>query len=273
MKSLLVPTDLSPAAQNATDYAANLCKALGAKMVLLHVYMLPVPVSEIPYVMISADEIQKASETALKKEADRIFESLGIEIEWVVRLGLASDEIRDIEIEKNIDLVIMGMKGAGELDKLIGSTTVAVIRKCHRAVLVIPREAKFEAYKLLSYATDFSYTANLSCFEPLKILIRSFKSDLLVVNVQKAGKNMTNDQINGKERLEAVFEEIPHRYQIIEDNDIEHGLHKFIESNAPDVLAMVAHKHNMLERLFGIHHTKAMIYQTHIPILILQDKS
>lgn len=273
MTTILVPTDLSPAAQNATNYAANLCKAVGAKMILLHVYMLPVPISEIPYVMISADEIQKASETALRKEANRIFESLGIEIEWIVRLGLASDEIRDMESETNIDLVVMGMKGVGELDKLIGSTTVAVIRKCHKAVLVIPRQAKFVPFKLIAYATDFSYTANIACFEPLKMFIRSFTSELVVVNVQKGGKNIKNEQFAGKERLDQVLKEIPHNYQIIEDDDIEHGLHQFIETRSPDVLVMVAHKHNMIERLFGTHHTKAMIYQTHIPTLILQDKN
>src|ERR1044072_2088811 len=134
MNTILVPTDFSPTAENAANYAGNLCKELDAKLVLLHVYMLPVPVSEIPYVMVSADEMQKASENALKKETDRLFEMMNIEVEGIVRLGLASDEIRDIEREKNIDLTIMGMNGGGEFDKLIGSTTIAVIRKCHKPV-------------------------------------------------------------------------------------------------------------------------------------------
>ena len=100
MYTILVPTDLSPASQNATSYAGRLCKELGAKMILLHVYMLPVPVAEMPYIMVTPDEMQKASEEALRKEADRIYETLGIEIEPMVRLGLASDEIRDIEKER-----------------------------------------------------------------------------------------------------------------------------------------------------------------------------
>lgn len=272
MNSILIPTDFSPASHNATNYAANLCKELGARIILLHVYMLPVPVSEIPFVMVSADEIQKASENALKKEADRIFETTGIEVEWIVRLGLASDEIRDIEKDSNVDLVIMGMQGGGEFDKLIGSTTIAVIRKCHKTVLIIPKEAKFSPLKSVSYATDFSYPVNLSCYEPLKFLVSHFKAELLIVNVQKPGKTLKPEQVTGKERLQPILKNIPHTSHIIEDSDIEHGLQRFVQEHSADMLVMVAHHHNFLERLFGIHHTKEMIYQTHIPLLILQDK-
>lgn len=115
MNTILVPTDLSPAAQNATNYAGRLCKELGAKMILLHVYMLPVPVAEMPYIMVTPDEMHKAGEDGLRKEADRVAGSLGIDIEWLVRLGLASDEIRDIEKERHIDLVVMGMKEEAKL--------------------------------------------------------------------------------------------------------------------------------------------------------------
>ncbi len=271
MKTILVPTDFSPTAENAVNYAGLLCKELGAKLILLHVYMLPVPVSEIPYVMVSADEMQKASENALIKETKRIFDTFDIEMEWIVRLGLASDEIRDIEKEKSIHLIIMGMNGSGELDKLIGSTTIAVIRKCHQPVLVIPEKARYASFKLIAFATDYSYSVNLSCFEPLKALIQKYKSKLAVVNVQKADK--VPEHANGKEILEKVLNDTDHHYVFVEDNNIDHGLQRFIETNSPELLAMVAHKHNVFERLFSTHHTKTMIYQTNIPILILQDKS
>ena len=273
MNTILVPTDFSATAENAANYAGLLCKDLGAKLLLLHVYMLPVPVSEIPYVMVSADEMQKVSENALIKETQRIFETFDIEVEWIVRLGLASDEVRYLEKEKNIHLIIMGMNGSGEFDKLIGSTTVAVIRKCHQPVLVIPENAKYMPFKLIAYATDYSYSISLLCFEALKSLIQKYQSKLVVINVQKTGKLPDKELGNGKERLEKVFNDTDHEYVLVEDNNIDHGLQQFIEKNSPDLLTMVAHKHNMLERLFGTHHTKTMIYHTNIPILILQDKS
>lgn len=268
----MVPTDLSDAAQNAADYAAKLCSASGAGILLLHVYMLPAPVSEMPFAMISAEEIHRSNEIALQKEAERIMQHTGIDVEWAVRLGLVTDEIRDIEKDRKIDLVVLGMKVAGELEKLIGSTTISVIRKCHRAVLVIPHEVQFAPLRSVIYATDYNYKTNTACFDPLKWLTTHFNAGIQVVHVQKTDKEITPEALNGKEKLARALACSPHTYHAIKDSEIEHGLQQFIGQHAPDMLVMVAHKHNMLERLFGAHHTRTMLYHTQIPLLVLQDK-
>jgi hypothetical protein len=103
-------------------------------------------------------------------------------------------------------------------------------------------------------------------------LLQRYPSQLVVVNVQKTGKNLPAEQVSGKDRLEQVLKDTDHSYVIIEDNNIEHGLQQFVASHKPEILTMVAHKHNLMERFFGTHHTKEMIYKTEIPILILQDK-
>jgi len=271
MKKILVPTDLTPSSVNSTDYAARLCKDTGATLVLLHVYMLPSAVSEIPYVMVSAEELQEASESGLRKEAARVKSLVGMEVEWIAQLGMPSDEITFLAKDKNVDLVVMGMKGAGELDKLVGSTTSAVIRKCHRPVLVIPEQATYSPFKMVAYATDFSYTADASRFQGLKFLINKYSASVVVVNIQKTAKIDISIQNAGKQRLDELFRGIDHTYQIIEDDDIDHGLIEFARQHNPGLLVMMAHKHNLLERLFGSHHTRAMIYHTHTPLLILHD--
>jgi nucleotide-binding universal stress UspA family protein len=273
MKTILVPTDLSPSSINSTDYAAHLCKEVGATLILMHVYMLPTAVSEIPYVMVSAEELQQSSESGLRKEAERVKSLVNTEVEWIAQLGMPSDEITFMAQEKNIDLIVMGMKGAGELDKLVGSTTSAVIRKCHQPVLVVPEHATYAPFRMVSYATDFSYTADSSRFRALQFLINKFNASVVVVNIQKTAKIDVAVQHAGKERLDQLFEGIDHSYQIIEDDDIDHGLLEFARQHNPDLLVMVAHKHNLLERLFGAHHTRAMIYNTQTPLLVLHDSN
>ncbi len=51
----------------------------------------------------------------------------------------------------------MGMKGAGGLDKIIGSTTINVSRKVKTPVLVIPHDATYTPIKHITYASDFTY--------------------------------------------------------------------------------------------------------------------
>ncbi len=35
---------------------------------------------------------------------------------------------------------------------------------------------------------------------------------------------------------------------------------------------MAVNKHNFFERFFTLNHTKAMAYETRVPMLVLQDK-
>lgn len=58
MKTILVPTDFSKIARNAIDYAVEIAKLTKAKLVLFHVYHVPVVPVEIPIVM-PIDEVKK----------------------------------------------------------------------------------------------------------------------------------------------------------------------------------------------------------------------
>ena len=48
MKTIIIPTDFSGNALYAAYYALDLAAMIGARLNLLHVYTLPVQVSEIP---------------------------------------------------------------------------------------------------------------------------------------------------------------------------------------------------------------------------------
>jgi nucleotide-binding universal stress UspA family protein len=272
MKTILVPTDFSEASAAAADYAAGLCRELGAKLILFHAYMLPVPVSEVPFVMVTAEEMQRDSEEALRKEAERIFASKNIEVETLVRMGLPTDEIKDLESEKGIDLVIMGVKNAEGMQKLIGSTTNAVIRNFRKPVLVVPPAATFNGLRKISYATDFDSRMKLQCFEPLLELVRAFQAELTIVHIKKHGSEFSAEQNAGKSRLEAIWNDLRHEYRIVENRDFEHGLINYLEEQSTDLLVVVAHQHNFLDRLFGHHTTAHLSEKTRLPLLILQDK-
>ena len=137
MQTILVPTDFSDNAENAVLYAAQLAKKLNASILLLHAYMLPAPVSEVPYMMVNAEEMQKENERLAKETVQKLQSSYGIQASSVVRLGFPSEEIDAVIEDRPIDLIVMGMKGKGALEKMMGSTTTATIKKVKKPVLVI----------------------------------------------------------------------------------------------------------------------------------------
>jgi len=58
-------------------------------------------------------------------------------------------------------------------------------------------------------------------------------------------------------------------FQYPVDTDIRSALNGFIEKHNADMLVMMPHKHEWLERLFRKSETKDMIFHTHIPLLVL----
>lgn len=274
MKSFLVATDFSVSSKAAALYAANLAKSIGAELTLLHAYLLPTPVSEVPYVMVSVEELQKDNEKMTREMADSLHEQTGVSIKTMVNIGLPADEVTFQAKEIGADIIVVGMRGeSGAIDKLIGSTTAAIIRKSHIPVLVIPEKTVFTPVMKLTYATDFSYTMSARCLSTLQSLMHdSPEATINVVNIQRPGEILSVEQIAGKVRLEPMMEEMKHEYFTVEDATVESGIEQFLRKNPSQVLVMVAHKHSWWERLLSGSHTREMAYRSDIPLLVLQDK-
>ncbi len=272
MKKILVPTDFSDDARNASHYAARLAEKTGARLILLHAYMLPTPVSEVPYVMVNAEEMQKENEEMAKAEAEKLESTYKISVDYVVRLGFPSDEIEILSEDQQTDLVIMGLKGKGRLEKIVGSTTTSTLKKIARPLLIIPEKTSYSDIRQITYATDYSYSFNSGIYKTLLELISLFNASINIVHVEKKTDEGKSQIISGEQNLEPLFKNVPHQFQIVKDSDVKHGIESYLNDHPTDLLVMVTHEHNFWERIFGKSHTKDMVYHTHIPLLVLKDR-
>jgi len=273
MQTILLPVDFSPASRNASLFGAELAKLLHTRLLLFHAYLLPTPISEVPYAMVTVDNLQKENEENIKKEAELLHQKFGLEVEWLVRIGIASDEIKALTKEREIGLIVMGMKGAGGIDKIIGSTTTNVARKVQTPVLVIPHDADYTPIKHITYASDFTYKTSTDLFRPLTELAQAFKAKVYIVHVRQHHGGVSEQELAGRNSSEIIFRHCDHEYVVIEEPTVNTAISKYLQQQASELLVMVAHKHTFLERVFSKNHTTAMAYETHIPLLILQDKA
>ena len=62
MKIIIVPTDFSPVSENAVRYAVNMAKEIGTSVTLVHVYQIPVSMSDVPVAMVSAEELHEIAQ-------------------------------------------------------------------------------------------------------------------------------------------------------------------------------------------------------------------
>src|SRR5690606_50116 len=269
MKTILVPIDFSEQSRNAAYHAAEIAKSLNAGILLFHAYMMPTPVSEVPYAMVTVDELQKDNENLIKKEAAHLNEKYGMEIEWMVRIGIPSDEIKVVTEERDIHLVVMGMKGVGGIDKIIGSTTINAIRKLHVPLLVVPQNARYVPLQNILYATDKQYEVNTTLLQPLAEIVRRHNAKLHIVNIITNQSKKSAPEFEQEEMMNEMFAGLNYEFHLEIDHSVENGINQYIENNNCQLLVMIARKHSFFERLFNKSHTRTMAYETHIPLLIL----
>ena len=175
MKTILVPTDFSPAAGNAAVYAIDFAKKINADVLLYHVYHVQISKSTAEIIAKSPEELKKENEGYLIKEVERLRTKTGTEIKYKAQMGLAVDEI--LEEQNNANLIIMGMKGVSKLTEMImGSITTAVMRKAEIPVLIIPENAKYQNPEKIVFATDYDPRTNIQTLDTLKELMKTFNS-------------------------------------------------------------------------------------------------
>lgn len=140
-KNILVPVDFSEIAEHATGYAFNLARSLGAKVHLLHAYLLP----SLPQTASGAEELAQKLEvnaqTEMKRIADKHKES-GLVGQLLVRLGDPRDSIVRTAKELPSDLIVMSSHGRQGLSRmLLGSVAETVVRTAPCPVLVVRAES------------------------------------------------------------------------------------------------------------------------------------
>lgn len=271
MNTILVPTDFSNAANNAAEYAVLLAQEMKAKVVLFHIYHVPVPATEVPIIVLGPEELQKDSETLLRKKAAHLKKYSGVEISYIARMGMAVDEI--LEEEKKANLIVMGIRNVSKLSEfLLGSITTAILRKTNTPVLVIPENIKFKAPKKIVFACDYNPKTNYDTIESLNQLIKIFHSKLFVINIRENKKTVSMKEAGSGLRLENKINEISHIYHFKENEDIVEGLNKFISEKKADMVVVIPHKHNLLERLFHKSVSKKIAFHSHVPLLALPEK-
>lgn len=276
MKTILVPTDFSKIARNAVEYAAEFALHSKSKLVLFHVYHIPVVSSEAPVVLPMWEEIESDCMDALVKIKSSLKRKFGKElvVECMSQMGFAVDEIiKEYTEDNNIELIIMGMNGAGYIEeKVMGSNATELIKRSKCPVLIINENIKFSPLKKVVFAFDYKAIPGKSIMEFLKKITALFKSDLSVVNVVKEEKKLPSVKKSAAGvTLDNLLEGINHTFSFIENEDTIAGINEFVKKEKSDLLVFISRKHNLLNSLLHESNTKRMAFHTKIPLLALPE--
>jgi len=144
-RRILVATDGSKAADHAVDYAAGLAKREGADLLIANVvggYGLPqkamMQLTQSEQVWLK-DLLESLSAETLTKARERARAAGADQIQLESRAGDVAQSIIDIAKEKAADVIVVGKRGAGLVERLLlGSVSHKLVNLATLPVIVVP---------------------------------------------------------------------------------------------------------------------------------------
>ncbi len=272
MKNILVPTDFSDVSDSAADYAAELAKVTNAKLILYHVFTVPVPVADTPVIAVPMEDLEKENMKLLQAMDKRMKVKHGkIEIELRTQPGFVVDEIISFTKEHKIDMVVMGVTGAGKTPGMLGSNATSVMHHALSPVMVVPHGYKFVKPSTIALACDYKSILPDEAVEKFKSFARLFNSKVLVFNVLKPHELATYQKAATEVNLENALGDLEHSLYFPTGENMGEEINSFADKHNAEILAMFPHNYSFLKGM--VHHsaTKEMAFLTHVPLLSIHE--
>ena len=145
IRTILVPIDFSANAQAVLEWGAHLAEEHGSRIVLLHVYHLPVDFQQLEgaylppdfWTQVKADAVENLERSAAPLRVR------GLAVETVVREGYPATAIEEEAKQREADLIVIGTRGhTGLKHLLLGSVAERVVQKAPCPVLAVKTEVE-----------------------------------------------------------------------------------------------------------------------------------
>ncbi len=281
MKKIVIPTDFSPAADNAALYALNLAKILNANIVLCNAFTVPldstVP-TQIAWPVINYEDLKVGVEHQLAQLTQKLTLndtspelSQHPAITYKAEPGSVTGVINNLVEKEKSALVVMGMSGASDVSHfLLGSSSRDMIEAAKAPTLLIPKEVKFVGIKKIAFATDLN-DEDIRVINSIVSLAKYFNAEILIAHVSEENPDDAEYQHKMKSFLNDITCKINYPkiyFRHIRQNDVEEGLDWLTEHGMIDVLVMIHKQKSFIDQLFNRSHTQKIAKHIDIPLLV-----
>ena len=280
MKNILLPTDFSANAWNATRYAIELYRKKPCTFYLLNTYTPAIVHSRFMATSVQGGMLEDNVRTRSEKGLLEVVEEIKAvcqyphhRFETVSSFSLLTEEIKDLTETADIDLIVTGTKGASGFEEVfLGSNTVRIIkavRKC--PVLVIPENYEYVKPEKIAFATDFRRNFSLDILKSLTSLADNLNAEIHVIHINESEK-LDRVQETNRDLLSDFLNPIAHQFHWMPyftgKSDV---LQYFLKEFNMDMLALVHYKHGFLEELIREPVVKRVAFHAQLPLFVMPE--
>lgn len=270
MKTILVATDFSAAALNASNYAVAMASTIQADILLLHVYNLPVNYNEIP-VATNVEILQQDAENEMNRLKNQLIQKSDgkINVTTEVRMGLFFPELKAVCERIKPYAVITGSQGTTVAERLLlGSHAVQAMKHLEWPLITVPPGFIFSSIKKIGFACDFEKVVDTVPVDEIKKLVNDFNASLHILNTGKQ-KEFKPELVFESGLVQEMLGNLKPEYHFITSDNTDEAILDFAEKNKIDLLVVLPKRHGLLDKLVHKSHTKRFVLHSHVPVMAL----
>ena len=271
MKKILVPTDFSECAQNATEVAISLAKKFDAELHLYHYLHIPIDWTHLDFAQNSIyPDVSKQ-----KKQAEDQLHLLATEVEkegvtCIVHLNFdnSNEAITKFARASKIDFIVMGSHGAkGAKELFIGSNAQIVVRNAEIPVLIIKNKVQSFIVPDVLFVSDFR-AEMIHPFENVVNFAETMGAKIHLLHINTPSDFKRTWVI--EERMEsfiAIASKHLGSVKILDAQFFEEGLQHYCEEYLTGVIAIATHHRKGLSRAFVGSLTETIVNHVEVPVM------
>lgn len=271
MKTILVATDFSPEASNATTYASHFAADTGAKIILFHLYHVSIHALNARVQSSSIDELKAASVKKLSDLAKKLSENYKIEVTPILKMGDFQSQLQKTIDATQADIVVMGMLKDSIEQDLLGNTTTAALQRLKFPVLAVPLNTTYKGLKTILFACDITRGVHKTILQKVKNIAVLLGAAIEIFHVSNKISELENEQKEVKltEHFTDELNGTNYYYKSVASNAIIQAIQDEITQINADLLIMVPYKYGFWDSFVHISKTRMMASRSEIPLLSL----
>lgn len=272
MDKIIVPTDFSANSKTGMRFAIQLAQQRKVKLIFLHAYFIPKPYSWSDQ---EYQDYSKARKVQLQKRMEKFVSALyarmkikRTDTEFLVHEGISAESvIRDCAIKTRAACICICTRGAGKMNKVLGTTAGNLITQSPVPVLSVPKGYRWRKMDNVVFACDME-NVNTE-LQQVVGFVKPLKANLTLLHFIYPG-----DQLNAEKKIAQIKKSTSYPLKFdFSRVDISKSLVKSLraynETRKPSLLVMFTNqKRSFVQKIFLSSKSEEMAFQAKVPLLV-----
>ncbi|MEB2777426.1 universal stress protein [Algoriphagus sp. D3-2-R+10] len=267
--NILVPMDFSKEAENAKEFASAVAKLTEGKIIFL--YAAPPVYNFASVAEESAIAVVRRAKGLMRKYVKEL-ESQGIRGSYSTVEDNLGSAIESMLILDEIDIIVMGTKGATGIKKvLMGSNASEIFKETAIPVLLVPFESSYNKLEKIVITMEYAEAAPKYIGEILK-LTKEWGLPYEILHFNSADSDELDDfKVQHIKVLEETYPGTSFGLTSRFSSTVQEGLKQFQDEHPEAMLVMLSSHKTLLEKFFSKSDTAQMVYHPDLPLLVIKE--